>query len=95
MKTAMEKIQGGTTDVPTTRSVEFCIADPSLYERTARRAYELYQQRGEVHGYDVKDWLEAERQIVAQLEVTAEAAAKPPRRRATTAIPQLLPHAKP
>jgi hypothetical protein len=82
------------TDVLSTRSVEFCIADPSLYERTARRAYELYQQRGEAHGHDVDDWLEAERQIVAQLAVPAETATTPMRRRATTTIPQLLPHAK-
>src|SRR5438270_11960106 len=29
----------------------------------ARRAYELYEQRGGVHGYDVDDWLQAEREL--------------------------------
>ncbi len=83
------------TDVLSTRSAEFCIADPSLYERTAQRAYELYQQRGEAHGHDVEDWLEAERQIVAQLQAPTETAAKAPRRRPmTTVIPQILPPAK-
>lgn len=82
------------TDVLPTRSAEFCIADPSLYERTARRAYELYQQRGGAHGHDVEDWLEAERQIVAQLAVPADVAAKPVRRRASPVTRQILPHAK-
>ena len=31
----------------------------------ARVAYELFQDRGGVHGYDVQDWIEAE-QIVRQ-----------------------------
>lgn len=30
----------------------------------AQRAYELYVQRGHVHGHDLEDWLEAERQIL-------------------------------
>jgi hypothetical protein len=34
-------------------------------ERIRRRAYELYLARGAVDGYDVADWLEAERQIDA------------------------------
>ena len=28
-----------------------------------RRAYELYLARGEVHGYDQDDWLQAEREL--------------------------------
>lgn len=34
-----------------------------LFERINQRAYELYQLRGEVHGHDEEDWLEAERQV--------------------------------
>jgi Protein of unknown function (DUF2934) len=33
------------------------------HERIRHRAYELYLARGAVEGYDVADWLEAERQI--------------------------------
>ncbi len=33
----------------------------------ARVAYELFKHRGGLHGYDVQDWLEAER-IVRQQE---------------------------
>ena len=29
----------------------------------ARRAYELYEQRGCAHGHDVDDWLLAEQQL--------------------------------
>ena len=32
-------------------------------ETIARRAHELFQQRGGLHGHDLDDWLEAERQI--------------------------------
>ena len=33
------------------------------YERIARRAYELYEQRGRQEGRDVEDWLDAEQQL--------------------------------
>ena len=29
----------------------------------ARRAYELYEQRGCAHGHDIDDWLQAEQQL--------------------------------
>src|SRR5437588_10434974 len=29
----------------------------------ARRPYELYVKRGGVHGYDLEDWLQAEREL--------------------------------
>jgi hypothetical protein len=32
-------------------------------EAIARRAHELFQARGGLHGRDLDDWLEAERQI--------------------------------
>jgi hypothetical protein len=35
-----------------------------LGSRLAERAYELYVQRGQEHGHDFEDWLEAERQIL-------------------------------
>jgi outer membrane protein TolC len=35
------------------------------HERIARRAYELYEQRGRQEGRDLEDWLNAERQLVA------------------------------
>ncbi len=38
-----------------------------LFERIGRRAYELYELRGESHGHDAEDWFEAERQIRAEI----------------------------
>ena len=33
------------------------------YERIARRAYDLYEQRGRQEGRDVEDWVKAEQQL--------------------------------
>lgn len=33
------------------------------YERIARRAYELYEERGRQEGRDVEDWMKAEQQL--------------------------------
>jgi Protein of unknown function (DUF2934) len=36
------------------------------HERLARKAYELYQQRGEEPGHDLDDWLLAERLVAEE-----------------------------
>ena len=36
-------------------------APPVAAEEIARAAYELFEQRGNVHGFDQQDWFEAER----------------------------------
>jgi hypothetical protein len=33
----------------------------------ARRAYELFVQRGQTHGNDLEDWLRAERELAHEL----------------------------
>ncbi len=33
-------------------------------EAIARRAYEIYTARGGTHGYDIEDWLQAERELL-------------------------------
>jgi hypothetical protein len=43
------------------------IDDEELYERVARKAYELYQERGEEPGHDLDDWLAAERLVKEEL----------------------------
>lgn len=35
------------------------------HERIARRAYQLYEQRGWQEGRDVQDWLKAQQQLLA------------------------------
>jgi len=35
-----------------------------LEHRVRERAYQLYEQRGHVHGYALEDWLEAKAQVL-------------------------------
>ena len=39
-----------------------------LHDEIARDAYELYTKRGRTHGYDLKDWLEAEKIVMVKHE---------------------------
>ena len=39
------------------------IGNPASQEEIRRRAYELYLERGEQPGYDLDDWLQAEREL--------------------------------
>lgn len=41
-----------------------------LRERIERRAYELFERRGSVHGRDVEDWLQAESELVRRFPHT-------------------------
>jgi hypothetical protein len=43
------------------------LSDEELYERVSRKAYELYQQRGEEPGHDIEDWITAERLVHEEL----------------------------
>ena len=47
----------------------------SLDDEIARRAYELYEARGFVDGFDVDDWLQAEQEIVESSRPVGKAAA--------------------
>jgi hypothetical protein len=44
------------------------LTNEQLYERVARKAYELYQQRGEDPGHALEDWVTAERLVRAELQ---------------------------
>lgn len=37
-----------------------------LHDTIAVRAYALYEARGHRHGWDLQDWLDAEREILSQ-----------------------------
>jgi hypothetical protein len=41
------------------------------HERIAQRAYEKWMKRGCPHGTDVQDWIEAERELVAEIARTS------------------------
>ena len=38
--------------------------DQEIEEQIRRRAYQLFQDRGEVPGFEVQDWLQAEAEIL-------------------------------
>jgi hypothetical protein len=37
-----------------------------LEDRIRKRAYDLYEQPGHVHGYELEDWLEAKASAITQ-----------------------------
>jgi len=41
-------------------------------EAVARRAYELFLERGGEHGHDVEDWLRAERELAFAQQAQAQ-----------------------
>ena len=40
---------------------------PSTEQRIQQRAYEIHHARGGAHGHDMDDWLQAEREIKAEM----------------------------
>jgi hypothetical protein len=55
-----------TTPLPTPESrPEAQPASAPSRDAIAKRAYELYLQRGSVSGYELEDWLAAEAELVA------------------------------
>ena len=38
------------------------------HDDVAARAYELFEERGRIHGRDLDDWLQAENELVAKEE---------------------------
>jgi Protein of unknown function (DUF2934) len=54
------------------------LSDDELYARVARKAYELYQERGEDAGHDLDDWLTAERLVKEELLHGPESEEPPP-----------------
>jgi hypothetical protein len=45
--------------------------DRKLHELIARRAFELFESRGCENGHECEDWLEAEKQILVDLEANS------------------------
>ena len=45
---------------------------PSRLSRISKRAHELYEARGGHDGRDLDDWLQAEREIDAEIEAGAK-----------------------
>ena len=66
---------------PTNPTGEARKGDELLRQRIAEKAYELYHKRGESHGQDLDDWLEAERLVLSEIGSQAHSTAKKPRRK--------------
>ena len=62
----MKKQSKKKSDSPRSGQFETSAPDSTLREWIARKAYELHEKRGWVHGLDVVDWLEAERVVLAE-----------------------------
>ena len=61
-----ESVQSGEPASPETEPVHSQPVSPcdDLQVRLAKRAYEIYLERGSGSGYALSDWLEAEREIL-------------------------------
>ena len=57
------------------------MGDEVLRQRIAEKAYELYEKRGQSHGQDRDDWLEAERLVLSEIGSQTYSKAKKPRKR--------------
>lgn len=56
------------------RSREELLSDPAIRERIAVRAYELHLERGRVPGYELQDWVQAEKEILERAAPFAQPA---------------------
>ena len=68
MATAKSKKRGATVAADQQRDA---LAVMVANVRVASRAYDLYLARGCEHGYDVEDWLQAERELRNTADSTA------------------------
>ena len=50
----------------------------SVRQMIEKRAYELFLQRGGQHGYQVADWIQAEKEVIGKLEKQQKAGGSKP-----------------
>ena len=55
-------------DAPSTSNPKQSGPQPSRLNRIARRAHEIYEARGGHDGRDLDDWLQAEREVDAEID---------------------------
>jgi len=65
MSTVRSTSTPSTTHTPQSASTMSGATKPSR-ERIAMRAYEKWMQRGCVHGYDMQDWVDAEKELMEE-----------------------------
>jgi Protein of unknown function (DUF2934) len=67
----------------------------SVHELIARRAYELFLARGGENGYAIQDWVEAEKEILTQVDKERREVAKERAEKAEVKKPAATPVAAP
>jgi len=50
------------------RAAERRLSEPELQEQIRARAYELFELRGRLEGYDQEDWAQAEAEVMAKFQ---------------------------
>ena len=74
-KTLLEKppaVQKNQLVGPTARSPRPIELPDGLWERIARKAYELYEKRGKEDGRALEDWLQAETIVMEEIHEARE-----------------------
>ena len=61
-----------TIEEPSTSSSEILFA-AQIEEQIRQRAFELYEQRGKIDGFDEQDWLQAETEMLGASSMKAAA----------------------
>ena len=61
-RTDRQRPQPSPLGLPSAEQILVLVGEPTSDE-IARRAYELYEQRGCAHGNDWKDWFQAEQEV--------------------------------
>lgn len=66
------RAQGGIQSPAVTEPAQKFMWPEDRRERIAAKAYELWEQRGCRHGYDLEDWFDAEALVIQSLQETAK-----------------------
>jgi hypothetical protein len=60
----LRKVKQKMKRVDQARTIQSAPVAGDLEEQVRERAYQLYQERGEVPGFEIEDWLQAEAEII-------------------------------
>lgn len=74
-KTASSKTTLATVVPPSTAAASAKVPGElpqDLWERIAKKAYELWEQRGRQDGNDLRDWFDAEAMVMEEIHETRE-----------------------
>ncbi len=70
-KGAGSRAAAGRASVPVLSEHTIELPD-GMWEHIARKAYELWEQRGQREGHDLEDWLDAETTVMEEIHEARE-----------------------